>query len=66
MPDQNTMPVQRNDFAILDGLEVGESAAFPVGIYFKLSPVLTYRQKRDGKKFTRRTEGDVVRVWRVA
>lgn len=65
MGDQNSMPAQRNDFAILDALAVGESTAFPVGLYFKLSPVLTYRQKRDGKKFTRRTDGEVVRVWRV-
>jgi hypothetical protein len=60
------IPPRRRRFGELDQLEVGQSAAFPMSAYFTLCASIMHRQTRYGKQFTRRREGDSVRVWRVS
>jgi hypothetical protein len=65
---QLPMPKPRNSFVALDTLKVGQSLSFPTAIIYSLDTCIAYRQRRDGKKFTRRTDadGDKVTVWRTA
>jgi hypothetical protein len=60
------VPSARNTYRGLDDLQVGQSTTYPVGQYITLCDVIQYRSRRYNKKFTRRTEGDVVRVWRIS
>ena len=60
------LPKPRLDFKALDVLKPGESILFPMSQYTSLPMCLSYRQRRYGKKFTRRIEDKFVRVWRVA
>ena len=60
------LPKPRQSFLILDSLNVGESLLFLMSSYNSLSPAITHRQRRDGKKFMRRMDGKGVRVWRVS
>jgi hypothetical protein len=61
------IPKPRNSkFSALDLLEVGDSTTFPLTDYNTLGPSIKFRADRYGKRFTRRTEDTLVRVWRVA
>ena len=60
------VPSTRNTYSRLDELQVGQSTTYPVEQYTTLCAVIQYRTRRYNKKFTRRTEGDVVRVWRIS
>lgn len=46
-------------------LEAGDSVAFPLSEYGRVSTMLAYYGRRLDRKFTRRTEGQSVRVWRM-
>jgi len=60
------MQRKRHSFAELKALQVGESLTYPMSAYDSLGALMARYQRRDRKKFVRRTEGDVIRVWRVA
>lgn len=49
----------------LGDLAVGESMAFPIGDRRSLQVVASRHGAQHGKKFTCRSEGDEVRVWRT-
>jgi hypothetical protein len=69
MTDPNApvpMPRGRHSFADLKTLQVGESQTYPMSAYDSLGALMARYQRRDGKRFVRRTEGDLIRVWRVA
>jgi hypothetical protein len=53
-------------FQELGMLEIGQSTTYPIVNYASVASSVTYLQRRYEKRFTRRTEGDVVRVWRIA
>jgi hypothetical protein len=53
-------------YGFLDQLEPGESALLTNVNISSLAACMQYRQKRYGKKFTRRTVESGVRVWRTA
>jgi hypothetical protein len=59
------VPARAHKFVALDQLEVGQSTSFPNETLSSLCACMQYRQRRYGKKFTRRNEGDTVRVWRT-
>jgi hypothetical protein len=59
-------PRQKYSYAALKTLEVGESVVFPIDAYDSLGPAIHRRWRLDRKKFVRRTEGDQIRVWRIA
>ena len=52
-------------YGFLDQLEPGESVLLTNVNISSLAACMQYRQKRYGKKFTRRTVESGVRVWRV-
>ena len=49
-----------------EDMEVGDSFAVPVGARAKVLNANYRAGKRLGMKFVARTEGEVMRVWRVA
>ena len=49
-----------------EGMEVGDSFTVPVGARAKVLNANYRAGKRLGMKFVARTEGEVMRVWRVA
>ena len=59
------LPEARNSYLILDDLQPGESVAFPLANYLCVNRAYCYRQRRDGRRFARRIEGTMVRVWRI-
>jgi hypothetical protein len=60
-------PIRRSSkYKFLDELEVGESILIRPGILPSLQAVVQHRQKRDGKRFTRRTGPMGERWWRIA
>jgi hypothetical protein len=52
-------------YAVLDKLEVTDSVLIDAKDVKLLSPTITYRSKRSGKKYTCRTVEGGVRVWRT-
>ena len=62
------IPVATNStrYGFLDQLEPGESVLLANVNISSLAACMQYRQKRYGKKFTRRTVAGGVRVWRTA
>jgi hypothetical protein len=60
------MQRKRHSFIELKTLQVGESLTYPMSAYDSLGALMARYQRRDGKKFVRRTEGDLIRVWRVS
>ena len=68
MIDTNIIPPNpyQTKFQELAMLEIGQSTTYPLVSYGSVCSSLTYHQRRYGKKFIRRTEGEVVRIWRVA
>jgi hypothetical protein len=64
---QTTVPLPGpTKFGALDVLEIGESAIYPLIDYSSLCAAVTLRKTRRNKRFTRRTKGQFVRVWRTA
>jgi len=59
------LPAARNSYLVLDDLQPGESVTFPLANYLCVNHAYCYRQRRDGRRFTRRIEGATVRVWRT-
>ena len=59
------LPRRRNDYAVLDALEVGQSVWLPAPSTTIFSTAIAYRRARDGKQFTCRKEQNSVRIWRV-
>jgi hypothetical protein len=57
---------RRAAFPELDQLEVGESVSFDLGYRDRIINAVAYLQFSRNKKFARRTEGSLVRVWRLA
>jgi hypothetical protein len=47
-------------------MEVGTSLTFHADLYGRLHDAVTYRARRDRKKFTRRQRGETIIVWRLA
>lgn len=75
MPEINTIekniPVpsrtgRRRVYAAVYDLEVGDSTVYPATSCSSLRPTVQYIQRMHGKRFTRRTEGNMVRIWRTA
>ena len=68
MTDKNTNPgpYRKNSFAALKTLGVNECISFPIASYYSLNSAIDRYGKALGVKFTRRREGDEVRVWRIA
>jgi hypothetical protein len=60
------IPIRATRFAALDVLAIGESTTFPIDSLASLCASIQYRQRRHGKRFTRRVASDTVRVWRTA
>lgn len=46
-------------------LEVGDATAFPKADYHNLNGAMSYLTLKTGKKFTRRTIGEEIVVWRL-
>jgi hypothetical protein len=59
------LPPPYKKFAMLDRLEVGESVFYPLSEYNTLGSCITFRQRRSEKRYTRRTQDGVIRVWRT-
>lgn len=57
---------QKHSYAALKTLEVGESVTYPLECWDSIGPAMHRRRRLEGKKFARRTEGDQIRVWRIA
>lgn len=61
-----TIPVRPQlSFKMLDTLEIGESALLDLCYYDSLGSCLGWRRRRYGKTFTRKVEGQGVRIWRL-
>jgi hypothetical protein len=58
-------PIPRRDYTVLDRLGVGDSVLLESATTNRISPVVAYREARDGKKFACRKEQGKVRVWRT-
>jgi hypothetical protein len=59
-------PFKKSKYSVLDELQVGDSVLFHgVQRSSKLSPIITVRQGKDGKRFIRRKVDGGVRVWRT-
>src|ERR1017187_3278322 len=65
MSELYSQPASPTKFAALDKLEIGQSTTFPKVLYSSLCPSIQYRKQRYGKRFKRRVDGAVVRVWRL-
>ncbi len=59
------IPSRAPKFGALDVLEVGQSTLYPLVDYSSLCAAITLRKNRWNKRFTRRTQGQFVRVWRT-
>jgi len=69
MPTTKPVPPaqkQKHSYAALKTLEIGESVSFPLECWDSIGPAMHRRWRVERKKFVRRTEGDQIRVWRVA
>lgn len=61
------MPLPRVVFAYpYEGMEVGDSFTVPIGARARVLNANYRASKRLNMKFQAKTEGEVVRVWRVA
>jgi hypothetical protein len=60
------LPKPRQSFQVLDSLQPGESLLFQLSAYDSLCTAITFRQRRDGTRFTRKMDCGGVRVWRVS
>ena len=58
-------PVSIGRFTGLDTLEVAQSITFPIALYDNICAAIQYRQHRTPKRFTRRSDGTTIRVWRT-
>jgi hypothetical protein len=60
------IPKARNSFSALDRLKVGDYATFPKSSYDSIGMAISIRGRTLGFKYTKRADGDIVRVWRTA
>ena len=61
------LPKQRVVYAYpYEDMEIGDSFVVPIAARQKVMNANSRAAKRLGMRFSARTEGDVVRIWRVA
>ena len=60
------VPTKESKYAVLDKLEIGQSALIAVPRSSSLSKTIAIKQKKTGKRFTRKKVQGGVRVWRIA
>jgi hypothetical protein len=64
-PTNIKLPKPFCEWSLIEHLEIGASLSFHTDLYGRLHDAVTYRVRRDGKKFTRRASADVLIVWRI-
>jgi hypothetical protein len=65
-PTNFQLPKPNCEWSAIDFMEVGTSLTFHADLYGRLHDAVTYRARRDGKKFTRRQRDSQIILWRLA